>query len=100
MDENEIQNYVRENVSELADAEEKAKHKKKEAKAKSILTYSIKDHLIPHVVELKTTKEIYDALVGLLESKNTSKKVALRHQLCCIMMSRSDSVVAYLMRLS
>jgi len=63
LDENDIQNYVKESVSEPQDAKEKANHKKNEAKAKRILIDSIKDHLIPHVVELNISKEMYDVLV-------------------------------------
>ena len=85
---NDIQYYVKEIVPELADAKEKAKHKNNEENAKRILIDSIKYQLISHVANLKTTKEMYDSLVGLFESKNTSRKLALRHQLHCIMMSR------------
>lgn len=98
LDENEIQNNVKENVLEPKNVEEKAKHKTNEAKAKRNLIDSIKDHLIPHVAELKTAKKMYDALVGLFESKNNSRKLTLRHQLHSIMMSRLDSVATYLMR--
>lgn len=79
---------------------EKAKHKKNDAKARRILIDSIKDHLIPHVAKLKTAKEMYDALMGLFKSNNTSKKLTFRHQLHSVMMSRSDYVVSYLMRVS
>ena len=70
LDENEIQNYIKQNVSKPESAEEKARHKKSEAKAKRILIDSVKDHLIPHIAELKTSKEMYGALVGFLKSKN------------------------------
>jgi hypothetical protein len=100
LDENEIQNYIKQNVSEPESVEEKARHKKNEAKAKRILIDSVKYHLIPHIVELKTAKEMFDALVGLFERKNTSRKLALRNQLCCIMMTKSDSVATYFMKVS
>jgi hypothetical protein len=100
LDENQIQKYVKQNVSELASDEEKAKHKKNEAKTKIILIDSIRDHLIPHIAELKTAKEMYDTLVGLFESKNTSRKLALRNQLRCIMMTMSDSVTNYFLKIS
>jgi len=100
LDKNDIQNYVKKSVSEPQDVEEKVRHKKNEAKAKRILIDSLNDHLIPHVVDLKTTKEMYDALVGLFKSKNTSRKLALRHWLCRVMVSRSYSVATYLMRVS
>jgi hypothetical protein len=75
-------------------------HKKNEEKSKRILIDSIKYHLIPHIVELKTAKGMFDALVGLFESKNTSRKLALRNYLCCIMMTTSDSVATYFMKVS
>jgi len=98
--ENEIQKYVKEKISELESDEEKAKHQKNEAKTKIILIDSVRNHLIPHIVELKTAKEMFDAFVGLFESKNTSKKLALRNQLRCIMMSKSDLVATYYMKVS
>jgi len=48
----------------------------------------VKDNLISHIAENKTAKEMFDALVGLFESKNTSRKLALRHQLRSIMMTK------------
>jgi hypothetical protein len=100
LDENVVQNYVKQNVSEPTSDEEKAKHKNNEEKDKRILIDSVKDHLIPHIVELKTSKEMFDTLVGLFESKNTSRKLSLRNQLCCIMMTKSDSIATYFMEVS
>ena len=59
----------------------------------------MKDNLISHIAENKTAKEMFDALVGLFESKNTNRKLALRNQLRCIMMTNSDSVGTYFMSL-
>ena len=39
-------------------------------KAKTIITDSIKDHLIAHVSSFKTPKEVYDALTNMFEGKN------------------------------
>lgn len=100
LEENEIQNYVKENVPEPEDNEEKAKHKKNEAKANRILIDSVKDHLIPHISELKDAKKMFDTLLGLFKSKNTSRKLALRNQLRCITMTKSDSVAIYFMKIS
>jgi hypothetical protein len=47
-------------LPEPEDEEAKAK-----VKAKRILTDSIKGHLIPNVSELKTAKEMFDALIRL-----------------------------------
>ena len=77
-------------ISEPKDDEEKSRHKKNEAKEKRILVDSIQDHLIPHIVEMKTAKQMYDALIGLFESNNPSRKLVLRNQLRGIKMSRLD----------
>jgi len=76
--------------------EDKDRHKKNEGNAKRILIDFIKYHLIPHIVELKIVKEMFDALVGLLERK----KLALINYLRCIMMTKSDLVATYFMKVS
>jgi len=100
LEENDLQDHVKEIIPWPEGFGEKAKHKKNDAKSRRILIDSIKDHLIPHVAELKTAEEMYDALVGLFKSNNTSKKLTLRHQLHSVMMSILDYVVSYLMRVS
>jgi hypothetical protein len=92
--------HVKQVLLEPKEEEAKARHKKTEIKAKRILIDSIKDHLIPNVLELKTPKEMFDALTRLYESKNTSKKLTLRNQLRNVMMHKSDSVSTYFMRIS
>jgi hypothetical protein len=87
-------------LPEPEDEEAKAKFKKNEVKAKRILIDSIKDHLIPNVSELKTPKEMFDALTRLYESKNTSRKLTLRHQLRNVTMNKSETVVNYFMKIS
>ena len=79
--ENDLENYVVEEVAELEGDEAKAKHKKKMVKAKRILADSIKDHLIPHVSSSKTPKQMFDALTKLYEGKNINRKMTLRTQL-------------------
>jgi len=70
-----------ENYSRARGSWERDKYKKDEAKANRTLVDSIKDHLIPHVFALKTSKEVYGALVGLFENDNTNRKLALGHTL-------------------
>ena len=77
MDENEIQNYVKEDVLEPEGAEEKSKHTKNEANAKRILINYVKDHLIPHIVQLKNTKAMYDSLEVLFKRINSTKEAIL-----------------------
>ena len=45
-------------------------HEVREAKTQRIILDGVKDHLIPHLAEKKTTNEMWDALKGLYEDKN------------------------------
>lgn len=95
-----FKNMWRKSILEPKRAEEKFNYKNNEAKAQRILIDSIKCHLIPHVVALKTAKEVYDSLIGFYESNNTNRNLTLINNLCNVMMTRSDFVVSYLMILS
>ena len=92
--------HVKKMLPEPEDEEAKAKFKKNEVKAKRILMDSIKDPLIPNVSELKTAKEMFDALTKLNESKNTSRKLTLRHQLKNVTMNKSKTITNFFTRIS
>ena len=65
LEENELDTYINEEVLVLEGDEAKALHKMKLVKAKRIIAYSIKDHLIPYVSSLNTPKEMFDSLTKL-----------------------------------
>jgi hypothetical protein len=77
-----------------------ATHKKREVKAKWVFLDSVKDHLIPHIYEKKTTKDMYDALVGLYQCGNASRNLILRHHLRSVEMSKSNTISSYLVRIT
>jgi hypothetical protein len=56
----------------------------------------VKDHLIPHLDEKKTTKEMWDALKNLYEAKNENQKMALKDKLHDTKMGKGESVSSYL----
>ena len=69
-------------------------------KAKRVLLESVKDHLIPHIVEKKSGKEMYDALVSLYQDYNIDRLLHLKHQIQVVKMSNEDMVVNYLMKIT
>jgi hypothetical protein len=79
LDENDLLENVTVVVPELDEEEQKTKHKKNEKKAKRIVSDSIKDHLIPHISELQTARQMYEALNRLYESKDISQNLSLRN---------------------
>jgi hypothetical protein len=78
---NDLARFVKEEVPEPVDVAEKAKNQNDTIRAKRIIAYSIKDHLIPYVSSKKTPKEMFDALTKLYEGKNINHKMNLRTQL-------------------
>jgi hypothetical protein len=75
-------------------------HNKRVVKAKRMTLDAIKDHLIPHVSEKKTAKEMVDALVSLYQSQNINKKMILQNKFRSIVMTRSDTITNYLMKIT
>ena len=69
LDENDLLEHVIVGVPEPEEEEKNTKHKKTEKKAKRIMSYSVKDHLIPHISELQTTRKMYEALKGYMKAK-------------------------------
>jgi hypothetical protein len=51
--------------------EEKEEWKEDGIKERKIIIYSMRDHLLPHISNLKTTREMYEALKNMFESNNT-----------------------------
>jgi hypothetical protein len=81
LEENDLKEYVEGLVPSPTDPQELIAHKKNEVKSKQILLDSMKDHLNPHIYEKKTTKDMYDYLVGLYQSGNLGWKLISKHQL-------------------
>ena len=81
LEESDLKEYVEDVVPSLTIPIDLEFHKKREVKAKWVLLDSRKDHLIPYIVEKETTKDMYDALVGLYQKKNIGRMLHLKHQI-------------------
>ena len=75
--ENDLDEYISKEIQEPKGDEAQDIHKKNLIKAKRIIAYSLKDNLIPYVSSLKTPEEVFDALMNILEGKNTNQKMTL-----------------------
>ena len=60
----------------------------------------MKYHLIPHLAEKKTAKDIWDTLNQLFESKNENCKMALKDKLHNAKMNKDEGVASYLTRVA
>jgi hypothetical protein len=62
--------------------------------------YYVREHLIPHISNLKTIKHMYNTLKKLFERNNTNIALSLRHQLHNLKMTKSDTVATFFMKIS
>ena len=98
LQENDLDKYVKEEVSEAEEDEAKEKQKKDMIRAQRIIVDSIKYHLIPQVSSKKTPKEMYHALSIMFEGRNINRKMNLRAQLKSIKMNHGESIQDYFTR--
>ena len=62
--------------------------------------YLVRDHIIPRISNLKTTREMYEALKNMFESKNTLKDLTLEGQLQNIKMKKGNTIAIFFMKMS
>ena len=67
LEENDLDKYVTAEVPEPEGDDAKETHKNNMIKSKRIIANSIKDHLIPPVSSLRSSKHMFDALIKLFE---------------------------------
>jgi hypothetical protein len=75
------------------------KFKDVDINAMSIIMDSIKDHLIPYISHLDSSKKMYDALTNLFSVKNIGQVMSLKNELRN-MMNDDDNITSYFVRIS
>jgi hypothetical protein len=83
----------------IATDEEKEIRREEDVKERKIIIYSVRDHLLPHIPNLKTTYEMYEALKDMLESDKTLKSLTLNCQLQSNKMTKGYIVATFLMKI-
>jgi hypothetical protein len=78
--------------------EEKEIRREEDVMERKILIYSVRDHLLPHIVNLKTTYEMFEALKDMFESDNTLRALTLKGQLQSTKMIKGDIVATFFMK--
>jgi hypothetical protein len=76
------------------------KFKDVDINAMSIIVDSIKDHLIPYISHLDSSKKMYDALINLFSVRNIGQVMSLKNELCDMKMNDDDSITSYFVRIS
>jgi hypothetical protein len=68
--------------------------------AMSIIVDSIKDHLIPYISHLDSSKKMYDALTNLFSVRNIGQVTSLKNELRDMKMNDDDNITSYFVRIS
>jgi hypothetical protein len=66
----------------------------------SIIVDSIKDHLIPYISHIDSSKKMCDALTNLFSVRNIGQIMSLKNELCDMKMNDDDSITSYFVRIS
>jgi hypothetical protein len=66
----------------------------------SIIVDSIKDHLIPYISHLDSSKKMYDALTNLFSVRNIGQVMSLKNELRDMKMNEDDSITSHFVRIS
>ena len=72
---------------------------KRETKAQVMLWMSVKDSIIPHFRDCKTSKETWDILKGLYETTNSNRILFLKTKLLSIKMVTNENITSYVSRI-
>jgi putative lipoic acid-binding regulatory protein len=76
------------------------KFKENDIHTMSIVVDSMKDHMIPYISHLDSSKKMYDAMTNLFSVKNIGQVIILKNELRDIKMNNDDSIKSYSVRIS
>jgi hypothetical protein len=99
LEEDDLLSLIQKTLSETTINEEKEEWKEDDVKARKIIIYSVRDHILPRIANLKTTYEMYDALKNMFESTNTLRALTLKSQLQHIKMTNADTIATFFMNI-
>jgi putative lipoic acid-binding regulatory protein len=71
------------------------KFKDNDINAMSIIVDSIKDHLIPYISHLDSSKKMYDALTNLFSVRNIGQVMSLKNELRDMKMNDDDNITSF-----
>jgi hypothetical protein len=98
--ENGLWDFANSKIIPPTDPVDLAMHEKKDVKAKGIILDVIKDHLIPHLSEKKSARDMFEAPTNLFQTSNTNRKIVLREKFRNTKMTRSNTVTSYLTKIT
>ena len=100
LEEDELLDVVIKTLPDTTTDIEKKIRKEEDIKARKLIIYSVRDHLLPRIANLKTTYDMYEVLKRMFESDNTLRALTLKSQLQSTKMKKGDTVAIFFMKLT
>jgi hypothetical protein len=100
LEEYDLLDVVNKNLLATTTDIEKKIRKEEDIKARKLIIYSVRDHLLPHISNLKSTYDMYEALKGMFESDNILRAFTLKSQLQSTKMMKGETISIFSMKLS
>jgi len=72
---------------------------KREGRARTLLKMLVKDCIIPHIRECKTTNEIWGIMKELYEIKNSNHFLFLKSKILSLKMEENETVASFVTRI-
>ena len=76
------------------------KFKDNDINAMSVIVDSIKDHLIPYISHIDSSKKMYNALTNLFSIRNIGQVMSLKNELCDTNMTKDDTIASKFVNIS
>ena len=99
LDKHRIKDYALKTVAIPVEPNANEKYEEAEAKAKCMILDGVKDHVIPHIVEKNTTREMWQTLTTLYQGSSVQWKMLLENQLRSYQMQKGEGIDPFLLRL-
>jgi len=95
---NGVGDFVKNNIPPPQEPQQLTQHAKNDIKTKRIILEGVKDNIVPHIHEKKTTFEVFETILYLYQSTSDAKKLALKEKLRSIRMRQGEPIVTYLLK--
>ena len=100
LEEGDLDELVSRVVEEPTSNADQAAFKKRQAKAKRVIFYSVKGSMMPPNGHLRTAKESFDALANLYEKQTPTQKRVLKKQLRTLKMRKDENVASFFSKIA
>ena len=99
LDQHRIKDHVLNTIVVSVDVDPLKKYEEAQAKEKRMIMDGVKDHVIPHIAEKNTAREMWEALTTMYQGSFIQRKMLLQNQLRLFETQKGEEIDPFLLRL-